>query len=214
MKIIKPVPFFAYTQDKTHCYQSVLKMLLKYFKPDKEYSFEELDILSGKVPEKWTWDTRALINMKKLGLKVLVMDNFDYLKFSINAREYMNSRLGFEAAAEQEKYSDFDKEMKDAKEYYQEFGNSEKIPEISDIKRLIQEGFLVCCNINGRTLRGRKGYSGHFVLVIGFTDNTLIIHNPGTPPVSNQEIDDQLFIKSWAFPSHDRQNLTAFKLQK
>ena len=211
MKIVKSVPFFAYTQDNTHCYQSVLKMILKYFEPDKEYSYEELDILSGKVPGKWTWDTRAIINMKKMAFQVLAMDNFDYLKFSLNARDYMNSRLGFEAAAEQEKHSDFIKEMKDAKEYYQELGNSKKIPEISDIKRLIREGYLVSCNINGRTLRGRDGYSGHFVLVVGFTDNTLIIHNPGTPPVSNQEVDNLLFTRAWAFPSHDRQNLTAFK---
>ena len=49
--IIRNVPFFPNTADNTHCLQAVLKMILKYFEPQKDYSFEELNILSDKAPK-------------------------------------------------------------------------------------------------------------------------------------------------------------------
>ena len=86
MTIIKPVPFFPNTTDDTHCLQAVLKMVLKYFQPEKNFSFDELDVLSDKVPGKWTWATRALINLHKMGYKLVNMEDFDYQSFSQNGK--------------------------------------------------------------------------------------------------------------------------------
>lgn len=51
----KNIPFYSNTSDDTHCLQACLKMLLKYFYPNEEYSWEELDKLTGKKEGMWTW---------------------------------------------------------------------------------------------------------------------------------------------------------------
>ena len=53
----KIVPFYTNTSDDTHCYQAGLKMILKYFIPDKDFSWEELDKFTAKVEDLWTWPT-------------------------------------------------------------------------------------------------------------------------------------------------------------
>lgn len=49
--IIQNVPFYSNTPDDTHCFQAVLKMVLKYFQPEKYYSFEQLDKLSDNITQ-------------------------------------------------------------------------------------------------------------------------------------------------------------------
>jgi len=48
------VPFYPNTEDNTHCLQACLKMVLKYFIQEKEYSYEDLDRVTAKVPGLWT----------------------------------------------------------------------------------------------------------------------------------------------------------------
>ncbi len=47
MLIQHNVPFFA-NPDDTHCFQACIKMMFAYFEPEKEFSFDYLDKLSGK----------------------------------------------------------------------------------------------------------------------------------------------------------------------
>ncbi len=78
---MKKVPFFSNTDDNTHCFQAMLRMILKYFLPEKDFSFAELDKFSGKVKGKWTWSSRALINLQKMGFELVNICCFDWQKF-------------------------------------------------------------------------------------------------------------------------------------
>jgi hypothetical protein len=212
--IVKNVPFFPNTPDDTHCLQAVLKMILKYFEPKKDYSFEELDLLSDKVLGKWTWATRALVNLEKMGYKLANMEDFDYHNFSQNGKKYLIKKFGNKVAHQQMVHSDIEKEMVDAKEFIEIFGNNFVIPEIKDIKYFIDSGYLVGCNINANVLNKEPGYCGHFILIFGYDDQNLHIHDPGAPPISGRKVTWPDFLSAWAYPGHDNQNLTAFKYQK
>jgi len=44
---MKKIPFYP-NPDNTHCFQAVIKMILKYYFPKEEYSWKELEKLTGK----------------------------------------------------------------------------------------------------------------------------------------------------------------------
>lgn len=49
---MKNVPFFANTADDTHCVQTSFKIMLKFFLPNRDFGWEELDKLSHKTTAK------------------------------------------------------------------------------------------------------------------------------------------------------------------
>lgn len=212
--IIENVPFYPNLPDDTHCFQAVLKMVLKYYLPDVNYSFTQLDKLSDKVEGMWTWATRALINLHQMGFQIVNMENFDYQEFSKSGERYLLQKFGKEMAEEQTKHSDINKEMIDAKEFVKIFGNNFVLPEIANIKKLIDQSYLVGCNVNAKALNKLPGYEGHSILVFGYDKDYLYLHDPGSPPQPKRQVSFSDFTNAWAYPTHENQNLTAFKLIK
>ena len=212
--IIDNVPFFPNTPDDTHCLQAVLKMILKHFQPNKVFTFGELDKLSDKVPGKWTWATRALINFHRMGFELVNIESFDYLDFSNNGEKYLDKKFGPQVAQTQSTNSNIIKEMIDAKEYIEIFGSSFVLPEILDIKSFVDQEFLVGCNLNAEKLNHNPGYTGHFVLIYGYDSKNIYLHDPGSPPYPNRQVSYADFTSAWGYPNHTNQNLTAFRYNK
>lgn len=77
MSIKFSVPFFENTPDETHRVQACYKMLLKYFVPSKEYSWEELEKLTGKDPGMYTWPMTGLIWLTKNGYEAKYVEYFE-----------------------------------------------------------------------------------------------------------------------------------------
>lgn len=44
---MKKVPFYPNTPDQTHCVQAGIKIVLKSFLPDRDFSMEELEKLTS-----------------------------------------------------------------------------------------------------------------------------------------------------------------------
>ena len=206
------VPFYSNTSDNTHCYQASIKSVLKYFFPEKTFSFEELDKLSEKKEGLWTWGQRATINMIKMGFDVVDIDLWDIDEFVKTGRSYLLKKFGKEVAEIQAKNSDLEAARKNYKEFGDYNVHKNRIAEIEDIKALLKKGYLVCCNVNSRALNNVKGYSGHFVVILGYDENNLFLHDPGLPPQKDRKVSLPQFIKAWAYPDKGLQNLTAFRL--
>jgi hypothetical protein len=210
--IIQNVPFYSNTPDGIHCFEAVLKMILKHFQPDKDYTFPELDKLTGKVEGKWTWAQQSLINLQKLNFDIVNMEDFDYQEFSRVGEVYLFNKFGYDVASKQIKHSDIKKEIIDSTEFIKVFGNNFALPEFEDIKKFIDKNYLVACNINPYALDNLSGYSGHIVLVFGYDDNFVYLHDPGLPPQPHRQVSFVDFTRAWAYPGHDNQNLIAFNL--
>lgn len=88
------VPFFANTNDNTHCYQAIVKSVLKYYFPDKDYSWKALDTFTGKKPGMATWPTQSLLHFQSLGLNVNIKEMFDYQEFGLKGKEYLLRMYG------------------------------------------------------------------------------------------------------------------------
>ena len=110
------VPFYA-NPDGVHCLQACLKMVLKYFDPDKDYTWKELDKISAKKENKWTWPTATLLFLIKNGYQVEVVEDYDYQKFVEMGTAYQIEKYGKKVANEQIKNSDINQERLFMKEF-------------------------------------------------------------------------------------------------
>jgi ABC-type bacteriocin/lantibiotic exporter with double-glycine peptidase domain len=211
-KIIMKIPFYSNTPDNTHCFQACLKMILKYFLPNRDFSWKELDKMSAKEKGLWTWPTAAILTLKKLGFDVIMIKTFDYERFIKEGKKYLLEKYGEEIAEAQVKHSNINKERRLARKLIKEGLNQKRRPAtLADIKRLISKGYAVICNVNSRALNNKKGYVGHFIVVVGVQGKKIILHDPGLPPFPNRKISKIIFEKCWGYPSKDSKNIIAIK---
>lgn len=212
MQTIKNLPFYPNTSDDTHCFQAGLKMILKHFIPEKDFTFEELDKISMKRDRLWTWPMAALIWIQENGFEIINIENFDYGSFIQNGGQYLIEEFGEEMGNAQIKNSDIEQERKLSKLFLDKIKTQKAVPQKEDIIKLTDKGYVVAVNVNSRVLNGKDGYSGHFVVIKGYDDKNFILNDPGLPGKENRLVSFDIFEKAWAYPSEKVKNIMAFKL--
>ena len=214
MRIEYKIPFYGNTKDNTHCFQACLKMVLKYFLPNRSFTWKELEEITAKVKNLWTWPFAGLSWMSKNGFEVIDIESFDTRRFIKEGENYLKQKYGQEVAKEQIKYSDIKQERILAKEFLKNVRFEKKIPQTNEIKQLLKKGYILICNVNSKALDRKKGYVGHFVVINGFNKNTFILQDSGIPPRKNRIVNLSLFEKAWAYPNEKSRNIMAFNLKR
>lgn len=212
MKVYKKIPFYSNTPDDTHCFQASLKMIIKYFWPSEDYSWEELERITAKVEGLGTWPTSGLIWLQEKGLKIKNIESFNYDKFIQLGGQYLIEEYGEEVGNWQIKASNIKQEIELAKIFIEVIDTEKKIPEIEDIQQLMLENYVIMANVNSMALDNANGYVGHFVIIKGFDEHGFIINDPGLPGREDHKVDFGLFEKAWAYPNEKAKNIMAFKL--
>jgi len=208
------VPFYPNTKDNTHCYQAVLMSILGYFLPEQKFSMKQLEKLTAKKKGKWTWPTQTLINLHEMGFDVKTKETFDYEKFVKNGGKYLIEKYGEAVGNTQIENSDMEQEIGLAKRYVSIFGNNPELPEIDELGKLLKQDYLLVINVNHYGLYGKKGYSGHFVVICDIDDKHVYLHDPGIPPQPNAKILIKNFKKAWEYPDKESRNYQAFRYKK
>jgi hypothetical protein len=214
MKISENLPFYSNTPDDTHCFQAGMKMILKYFIPDKDFSFEELDRISMKKERLWTWPMAALIWMQENGCNVISIGAFDYQKFADEGVNYIFQEFGKEVGETQEKHSNIEQERRLSRMFLEKVKVELRLPKKEDIFRLMEEGYVIAINVNAMALDGEKGYAGHLVIIKGYDNENFILNDPGLPGKENKVVAFDIFEKAWAYPNEKAKNIMAFKLNR
>ena len=205
------VPFFPNTGDGTHCWQAALKMALAFFEPEQEFSYAELDKISGKIPGKWTWPTTGILWFLDRGYEVILKSDFDYTEFAKRGDKYLQDRCGPEVAAAQIANSIVSLELTAAKKMAAAEIADRDLPTLADLQKYLADGYVIICNINAATLHWLSGYSGHFVVVTEVTDTMVTIHDPGLPPKPNFQVSVSSFEAAWAYPEARDKNVLAIR---
>ena len=205
------VPLYENTIDNTHCFQACLKMILKYFFPEKDYNWRYLDKISAKVPGKWTWSMAALIWLTKQNMEIKNIEVFDYKKFIDKKEDYLFEFYGKEVAEQQIINSLISQEIEFSREFIKKIKTEVRLPNIDEIKILLDDGFLIGCNVNSCALNNKEGYAGHFVIVKGYDSDGFFINDPGLPGVENRKVSFGTFEKAWAYPGVNARNIMALK---
>lgn len=195
---IAQVPFVENSGDK--CVPAVIGMVLGYFMPEKTFSMPELEELCGYEKGKGTWKALSMLNMAKLGFQTYWIEDFDHEKFIENPKHYLKSILDEKAYEWQVEHSNLDVEAKRMKEYVDSGLPLEmRRATNDDIKHFLDDGWVIHLEVNARTLSGKSGYEGHSILVIGYTDKEVIIHNPDgeSGNKANQHVSWELLNEAW-----------------
>lgn len=206
------VPFYS-NIDNTHCFQATLKMILKYFLPKEEYSWQDLEEISAKKEGLWTWPTAGLIWLQNKGFDIKNIEIFDYSKFIQHKDQYLIDLYGKEVGEAQIANSDIEQEIFLSKQFINKIKTETRIPTINDIKKLLENGYLIICNVNSHILNDKSGYCGHFVVIKGLNENNFVMHDPGPPPLQDRIITFDKFEEAWAYPNKIAKNIMAFKLK-
>lgn len=210
---MKKVPFYPNTPDQTHCVQAGIKIVLKYFLPERDFSMEELEKLTSYIKGKGTWNTAAFINLHKMGFDVVDMDVLDIDEFLKRGPDYMLELYGPEIGQWAIEHTDFPKEQALYRELQQLGIHQAVTPTIEDIKRLLDDGYLVGPGVNSRALNDKPGFAGHFVVVFDYDDKGFYLHDPGLPALENRFVDYDKFYKAWSASDDRTKTLAAFRLK-
>lgn len=186
-------------------------MLTLYFFPEKKYTMKTISRVTAKKRGLWTWPMAGLLWLHKKGLEIRVIELFDYKKFIDHKEEYLRTVFGNDVGNEQIIHSDIRQEVAFAQQLITTIRIQRKKPQIADIKALLDEGFLLICNVNSKFLHNEDGYVGHFLVIKGYDETHLFIHDPGLPPLEDQHISFRQFKKAWAYPDEKANNIMAFR---
>lgn len=207
------IPFYA-QPDSTSCYQACLKMILGALQPEKHYSWEELYTFCDKKPDKWTWPLRALINLSDTGFEVVNIESFDYDKFIIDPGVYMEEVFGKEMAESQVKHSDISAEVENAKTFVKTISTINRIPDVNDLKDLLDQDYKLLINVNVRVLRDKEGYAGHFIILKYINDEKVIINDPDGDNGENNGYPLEKFLKAWSYPDEKARNIMGVRRKR
>lgn len=210
---MRPIPFYTNTQDNTHCFQAGLRMVLKHFLPDREFSWGELEEMTAKKEGLWTWQLQGILNLKAMGFEVVDIDAFDYRAFIERGGDYLIENYGEEVGQSQIEHSDIAQEQVLAKRYIPLDVHQQRTPDFTDLESYLKDGYLVTCNVNSHALYDEPGYAGHFVVVYGYENGIVHFHDPGLPPHPNSQMTTEQFRKGWENGYEHAKNMVAIKLK-
>lgn len=189
-------------------------MVLGYFEPGYVIDWETLDTVTAKAPGLWTWPMAGLLWLKKRGYDVCNIEVFDYDSFASKGKDYLAQVYGQEVAESQARHSRIEDEQDRARLFSQLIATEQRIPSYVDVKKLLDQGFLIIVNINACALEEQTGYSGHIVLITAYDAEGLVLQDPGLPPHPERRVAYTVFEKAWAYPNQSAKNLVALRLQK
>jgi hypothetical protein len=205
------IPFFPNTGDGTHCFQAAMKMALAVMWPERDFSYEELDRISMKLPGKWTWPTAAMLWMIEQGLALSLIEDFDYRAFAERGGAYLVERYGKEVGEAQMAHSDVEVERDVSRRFADVAPIERRSPTIEDLVSEMQRGAVVIVNINAAPLYDLEGYSGHFVVLCEIADDAVVLHDPGLPPNPGVRVPLDRFLAAWAYPTDRDRNLLSIR---
>ena len=208
------IPFYSNTRDNTHCVQACLKSTLKFYFPQKDYSFAYLDRVTAHKKGLWTWDFALLLFFAKLKFETIQISDFSLKRFSQEGESFLKKIWDKEVYETQKRYSDFGAEQKLAKKVMQEkrIKLLKRPANLKDIRSFFRDGFVLIVPINPFTLEGKKIYSSHIVVITDIDKKEITFHDPGLPPQKNRKVPVSLFLKAMQDPDKKSASIIATRL--
>lgn len=175
--MIYNVPFIENSDDR--CTVAVIGMILAYFMPERHFTVADTETMCGYEKGRSIWKAASMLSLAKLGFQLYWIEDFDHDKFIVDPKGYLKSILDEEAYAWQVAHGDLNKEAERIKQYLESgLPLKQRRATDNDIRRFLDEGWLVHLEVNANVLSGKTGYEGHSILVIGYDEGGVTIHNP------------------------------------
>lgn len=184
-------------------------MVLEYYRPSEIFTWDELDTYTDKVDGMWTWPLAGMVWLDSIGFEIANIESFDYRFFVRDPHTYLKDYYGAEVAAAQEEHSNIAREVSHALKLLETLPSTlmQDLPTLELLKHYLDRGYLLICNVNSHVLHQRLGYTGHFVLVYGYSDDELFLHDPGLPGQASVHVSYDVFESAWSYPDKRARNM-------
>jgi len=190
--------FFPNTKDNTHCVQAVLMSIFKKVYPEKNFSYKQLDVITGKKSDKFTSMPSVMLGLESMGLTVKMISNIDYAEFVKDGYSYWRKNHSKMVADKQIETSDIKTEMDSAKGILGTEILVKKKLTLRDLEELFKKWFIIT-HLNPYVFRKKKKYSGHAVVITGMSKNFIWFHDPGLPAKANRKVSKKVFMKAFNY---------------
>ena len=186
------IPYFE--QVGPSCVQSQMRIALEYFFPERDYSQDYLDELTGRSSNSWTWFSQAFPVLLNEGLDVYYFSSTPYFMLS---PEFV---VGYYGKVDGVKinsvtdwvplYSSIDF-LKSSDRFV-----NEKLS-WSDVESFFNQGYLLLMIIDANVVDGKLGrsFAGHGVTITDIDDTSVTYHDSVLGP--NKKVGKQSFIDAW-----------------
>ena len=190
------------------CMQTNMMMALRYFFPDKKFSFCQINKKMHRKKGKWTFPTQAAVALKDFGLKAKAYSSEDI------STERKRIIAGFKKAFGKD-YNTVIKNIDlNTTEYFHKRTKKEKVFEVcknslKDLEKCFEKGYLVIPCVDSNVLHKEKGsFRSHFVTIVNMDKNNVWIHDPSEGP--NIKYSRKLFNKAYTVQAIDDDALVIF----
>ena len=208
------IPLYSNLKDDTHCFQACMKMALKHFFPEKNFSFRKLEKMTRKERGKGTWPMAGAVALEKMGLRVAVFSMLDFRKFSKNALEYLGKEYGRGSGAIITENGSLDEAMKDSAEMVRRGIYRFRKLGTADIEKFFARGCMVILNVSHRHISDHEEEFGHYVIMTGFDRERIYVHDPGLPPRKDLGIRKSRFVKAWKHRKGEHETIVVWNRTK
>ncbi|MEA3248594.1 MAG: peptidase C39 family protein [Nanoarchaeota archaeon] len=189
------VPFYENDGDGNQCLQVAGKCIIKYFL-GKEYSLEDLDKLTGRKRNHWTYTPQIASVLYDVGLRIKFYSKEDLEPF-LDGEKFYREHYGKDADKILE-FTDIQVVTKSIEKLLDYNIFEKKKISISSLEKYIESGSVPLVLIDNNKIVGREdSYRGHAVVITGFDDKHIYYHDSGpSNPTPNKKVDKKLFVNA------------------
>ncbi len=194
-KQCRDIPYYQQTESG-NCLQTQLKMALKYYYPEKDYSFDYLDEMTGRTQGKWTWTSQAISFLLEEGLDIYYYSTTPYDDILAGGEDFLLSHYGEEDGNIMLRHTNFDA-LYDSIRVLNDTGRYiNKKLDFGYLEQEFDKGAHLIVLIDVATLYDTRGsFSGHFTTVTGFDDEYVWFHNSAGE--EDTKVEKQQYIDAW-----------------
>ena len=180
--MLTDIPFFK-NPSNTHCWQASMKMILAHAFPDREYSWEELEIASNKKEGYGTWPMAGCLHFSENGFDVLLIEkDFDYYAIGQGLVKYLTEAFPKKEAEYMIATTDVPSEEFHARNFAQAMDDGfvqlkNRDVTACDFKEHLSKGHYIIQWVDQERLGDKDKMEGHYVVITGVNEDNIMFHD-------------------------------------
>ena len=192
------IPFIANDGDGNQCVQVCLgSMLLRH--TGKAYSLPELDVLTHRKHNNWTWTQQLVAAGLEKQLDIRFYTRTPMQPF-LRGEAFLREQYGDATAERFLEKSDVPAMIVATQRILKENVVENRVLSISEIREALALGHTVCLAVDLDTLRGAPSsiYTGHFIILTGYGPTHWTYHESGPRfAEANKIISESQLFAAW-----------------
>lgn len=181
-----------------------MQVVVKHFL-GRDLSLAELDKLTGRSPQEWTWTTQCVSVLHQMGLQVRYYTTAPLEPF-LEGPPFLYRHFGQEIAAKMLQFSNWPVTEASIRRCLQ-LGLSSLAPvTFQDVESGMARGYVPMIMLDQNVLESVPGsYNGHFVVLTGYDDHHVYYHESGPANMQPHRcVPKQRIVDSWLAPGTDK----------